>query len=104
MDGLLQANNHTLVLQYDTARSDVSALLDTLHNDVLPQLALELALPDSDIAWLSEWLSDIGKLSCIMSIISLHRPPPVASVFRLLRVSGPPQGKPFNQTPIRLSF
>ncbi|KAG8214253.1 CRAL-TRIO domain-containing protein [Butyriboletus roseoflavus] len=64
---LLHDNNRKLVLQYDTAKADVSALLNTLHDDVLPQLTLELILSDRDIAWLSEWLSDI------------------ASIFRLLR-------------------
>ncbi|KAH0828170.1 CRAL-TRIO domain-containing protein [Lanmaoa asiatica] len=63
----LQGNNDKLVLQYDIARFDIAALLDTLHDDLLPQLALELALSDPDIVWLDEWLSD------------------VASIFRLLR-------------------
>jgi hypothetical protein len=49
-----------LVLQFDTATSDLAALLDALHAHVLPQLRLELALPDPDVAWLSEWLSDTG--------------------------------------------
>lgn len=50
-----------LAVQFDGARPDLAALLDTLHDDVLPQLQLELALPDPDAAWLDEWFSDIGK-------------------------------------------
>ena len=57
---ILQENNERLVLQFDTATSDLAALFDTLYGHVLPLLRLELALPDPDIAWLSEWLSDTG--------------------------------------------
>jgi hypothetical protein len=62
MDIQLQENNDRLVLEFDAARSDLAALRDTLHDHVLTQLKLELALTDPDIAWLSEWLSDTGTL------------------------------------------
>ena len=68
---LLHDNNHQLVLQYDTAKADISALRNTLHDDVLPQLTVELTLPDRDIAWLSEWFSDIGKLSPIRVLLTI---------------------------------
>ncbi|KAF8554237.1 hypothetical protein OG21DRAFT_1462921 [Imleria badia] len=62
MDIQLQENNDRLVLEFDAARSDLAALRDTLHDHVLTQLKLELALTDPDIAWLSEWLSDTGSM------------------------------------------
>ncbi|KAG6369127.1 CRAL-TRIO domain-containing protein [Boletus reticuloceps] len=64
---ILQTQNDSLVLQFNNATADLAALLDTLHDHVLQQLQLELALSDPDTVWLSEWLSD------------------QASVFRLLR-------------------
>ncbi|KAF9227013.1 CRAL/TRIO domain-containing protein [Gyrodon lividus] len=63
----LHENNEKLVIQYDTAQPDVSAILDTLNQDVLPHLIIELGLQDIDVAWITEWLND------------------TASVFRLLR-------------------
>jgi hypothetical protein len=57
----LQETNQKLVIQYDTAQPDVSAILETLNRDVLPLLTIELGLQDVDVAWVTEWLNDKGK-------------------------------------------
>ncbi|KAF9236354.1 CRAL-TRIO domain-containing protein [Melanogaster broomeanus] len=64
---ILQESNEKLLIQYDTTQSDVSAILATLNQDVLPHLIIELGLRDIDVAWVIEWLND------------------TASIFRLLR-------------------
>lgn len=91
MEVQLQENNDKLVLEFDSARSDLAALRDTLHDHVLTQLKLELALTDPDIAWLSEWLSDTGTLFSPSYVITA--PSTLSgSMFRLLRVSDLRQG------------
>ncbi|KAG9309241.1 CRAL-TRIO domain-containing protein [Chiua virens] len=59
---VLHHNNHNLLCQYNTARPDLAALVDVVKCQLVSQLQLELALPDHDTAWLSEWLSDIGSI------------------------------------------
>ena len=61
MDRILHDHDLLLLSQYHAASSDLSLLLIVLHNELLPQLTSQLNLPDQDITWLSEWLSDIGK-------------------------------------------
>ncbi|KIJ60014.1 hypothetical protein HYDPIDRAFT_32594 [Hydnomerulius pinastri MD-312] len=64
---LLQENHEKLEIQYETAQPDVSAILETLRQDVLPHLIIELGFRNIDIVWAVEWLDD------------------TASIFRLLR-------------------
>lgn len=59
----LRHYNDALQRDFDTTSPDVAALRDILHEQVLTQIKLELILTKSDIAWLSEWLSDTGKPS-----------------------------------------
>lgn len=77
MDCILQEHNLLLRRQYHSASSDLSLILTASHGELLPQLALKLKLPDQDIAWLSEWLSDIGKRSYLHARshnCTAHRP------------------------------
>lgn len=57
----LQQTHDELIVQYDDAHSVLSAMLVVLRDDLLPRLVIEHTLPDQDVAWLSEWLSDIGS-------------------------------------------
>lgn len=74
MDRILHDHSHHLFRQYHSTSSNLSLLLTALQDELLPQLALQLKLPDQDITWLSEWLSDTSKYSSPPSLIAAsHR-------------------------------
>lgn len=57
---LLEKNCEALLALYEEHISDIQDLRNILRDELLPQMAEDLGLPDDDVVWAREWLDDPG--------------------------------------------